>query len=73
MVKMWIKYGSSLLSIFFLGAAVKDIECLKRTIQSLAILYPTERDGKSLGSCVNDLKRTIDLYTLGNWGCAITR
>ena len=35
-------------------------------------LYWCCRDGKSDASCVNGLKTKLDLYTLGNWACAIT-
>merc|ERR1719370_2116523 len=35
-------------------------------------LYWRCRDNKSLSSCVNDVVRTLNLYTLGDFACAIT-
>ena len=35
-------------------------------------LYWCCRDNKSLGSCVGSVKNKLNLYTLGNFGCAIT-
>ena len=35
-------------------------------------LYWCCRDNKSLSSCANDVVRTLNLYTLGNFACSIT-
>lgn len=35
-------------------------------------LYWCCRDNKSLSSCANDVVRTLNLYTLGDFACAIT-
>ena len=35
-------------------------------------LYWCCRDNKSLSSCANDVVRSLNLYTLGDFACAIT-